>query len=270
MQIIKLPRQEFDQMNLGEINQQLRDDKVQLDWSLVEEVSDRQLEILLLGLNIATHETGLGIDTISLGLRDRINQVIGKLSSGKLSINSKTKIQGKLLEEKFMPTTNQTQAGQGELLSTEFVVSLQNVEQGKILQKATPREIREKLVAMIYKDLLGPVNGEREEVDEDSPTERYLVGAIAPFIRYTKVASRDKIGDQIGDEIDLTQEEDPAQQDNLAIAGKKNSDDGDTEEVAPPSSLFPSSIGLSFCVDGDFDEITIQQYYGQIGAEMEP
>ncbi len=119
---------------------------------------------------------------------------------------------------------------------------------------------------MIYKDLLGPVNGEREEVDETSLTERYLVGAIAPRKRYTKVASRDKIGDQIGDqigdEIDLTQEEDPAQQDNLAIAGKKNSDDGDTEEVAPPSSLFPSSIGLSFCVDGDFAEITIQAIWG--------
>ena len=262
MQIIKLPRQEFDQMNLGEINQQLRDDKVQLDWSLVEEVSDRQLEILLQGLNIAAHETGLGTDTISPRLCDRINQVIGKLSSGKSSINSKTKIQGKLLEEKFIPATNQPQDGQGVLLSTEFVVPLQNVEQGKILQKATPREIREKLVAMIYKDLLGPVNGEREEVDETSLSERYLVGAIAPRKRYTKVASGDQIGDQIGDEIDLTQEEDPAQQDNLAIAGKKNSDDGDTEEVAPPSSLFPSSIGLSFCVDGDFDEITIQASWG--------
>ena len=79
MQIIKLPRQKFDQLNLGEINQQLRDDAVQLDWSLVEEVSDRQLEILLQGLNIAAHETVLGTDTISSRLRDRINQVIGKL-----------------------------------------------------------------------------------------------------------------------------------------------------------------------------------------------
>ena len=262
MQIIKLPRQEFDQLNLGEINQQLRDDAVQLDWSLVEEVSDRQLEILLQGLNIAAHETVLGTDTISSRLCDRINQVIGKLSSGKSSGKNKTKIQGKLLEEKFIPATNQPQAGQGELLSTEFVVPLQNVEQGKILQKVKPREIREKLVTMIYKDLLGPVNGEHEEVDETSLTERYLVGAIAPRKRYTKVASGDKISDQIGDEIDLTQEEDPAQQDNLAIAGKKNSDDGDTEEVAPPSSLFPSSIGLSFCVDGDFDEITIQAIWG--------
>ena len=262
MQIIKLTRQEFDQMNLGEINQQLRDDKVQLDWSLVEEVSDRQLEILLQGLSIATHETVLGTETISPRLCDRINQVVSKLSSGKSSVNNKAKIQGKLLEEKLIPATSQPQTGQGELLSTEFVVPSQNMGQEKILQKATPREIREKLVTMIYKDLLGPVHGEHEEVDEPSLTERYLVGAIAPRKRYTKVSPSDETGDQIGDETDLTQQEDPAQQDNLAIAGKKNNDDGDTEEVAPPSSLFPSSIGLSFCVDGDFDEITIQASWG--------
>ena len=258
MQIIKLPRQEFDQMNLREINQQLRDDKVQLDWSLVEEVSDRQLEILLQGLSIATHETVLGTETISPRLCDRINQVVSKLSSGKSSVNNKAKIQGKLLEEKLIPATSQPQTGQGELLSTEFVVPSQNMGQEKILQKATPREIREKLVTMIYKDLLGPVHGDQEEVNESSLTERYLVGAIAPRKRNTKAVS----SDQIGDETDLTQEEDPAQQDNLAIAGKKNSDDGDTEESAPPSSLFPSSIGLSFCVDGNFDEITTQASWG--------
>jgi len=264
MQIIKLPRQEFDQMNLGEINQQLQDGKVQLDWNLVEEVSDRHLEILLQGLSIAAHEKVLGTETISPRLCDRINRVIDKLSSGKSSEKNKPRIQGKLLEEQFIPATSQPQDGQGELLRTEFVVPLQNVEQEKILQKATPREIREKLVTMIYKDLLGPVNGEHEEVDEDrvSLTERYLVGVIAPRKRYTKVTSSDELGDKIGDEIDITQEEDPAQQDNLAIAGKKNSDDGDTEEVAPPSSLFPSSIGLSFCVDGDFEEIDIHASWG--------
>lgn len=250
MQIIKLPRQGFEQLDLREINQQLQKGEAQLDWSLVEEVRDRQLEILLQGLSTATHETALGADTISARLCDRINQVIGKLSSGK----NKTRIQGTLLEEKFVLATSQSQTGQGELLSTEFVVPSQNVEQEKILHKATSREIREKLVTMIYKDLLGPVNGEDEEVDEPSLTERYLVGAIAPRKRNTKAAS--------SDEIDLAQQEDPAQQDNLAIAGRKNSDDGDTEESAPPSSLFPSSIGLSFCVDGNFEEIDIYASWG--------
>ena len=250
MQIIKLPRQGFEQLDLKKINEQLQAGEAQFDWSLVEEVSDRQLAILLQGLSIAAHEKVLGTDTISPQLCDRINQVISKLSS----VNNKARTQGKLLEEKFIPATSQPQAGQGELLSTEFVVPSQNVGQGKILQKATPRDIREKLVAMIYKDLLGPVHGEGEEVDEPSITERYLVGAIAPRKRNTK--------DAPNNEIDLAQQEDPTQQDNLAITGKKNSDDGDTEEVAPPSSLFPSSIGLSFCVDGDFDEIDIHANWG--------
>lgn len=60
MQIIKLPHRGFEQMDLKEINQQLQAGEAQFDWSLVEEVSDRQLEILLQGLSITTHETALG------------------------------------------------------------------------------------------------------------------------------------------------------------------------------------------------------------------
>ena len=221
MQIIKLPSQGFDEQYLREINQKLQAGQVQLDWSLVEEISDRNLEILLQGLNIEKNEICLGIDSISDRLGERVNRILNKFPS-------------------------------------------QQLDRGNILQKPTPRKIREKLVEMIYKDLLGPVNGENEEVpdtDERSVTERYLVGAIAPSKRYIKVTPSDQIDNQV-DEIDITQEEDPAQQDLLAIAGKKNSDDGDTEEVAPPSSLFPSSMGLSFCVDGNFDEMAIAASWG--------
>ncbi len=40
--------------------------------------------------------------------------------------------------------------------------------------------IREELEHMVLKDLLGPVEGPEEEIDEPSVRDRYLVGMLAP------------------------------------------------------------------------------------------
>ena len=40
--------------------------------------------------------------------------------------------------------------------------------------------IRDELEQMVLKDLLGPVGGAEEEVDEPSVRDRYLVGLLAP------------------------------------------------------------------------------------------
>ncbi|WLT40711.1 hypothetical protein NON20_26315 (plasmid) [Synechocystis sp. B12] len=92
--------------------------------------------------------------------------------------------QGKLFEEKLVPAQPNSKSGQSELLDTEFIPA-QNAEPDKenfvLASKVlSPNQIRDRLVTMIYKDLLGPSGGEFEEVDEPSLTERYLVGAIAP------------------------------------------------------------------------------------------
>ena len=41
-------------------------------------------------------------------------------------------------------------------------------------------KIREKLERMVLLDLLGPVGGPEEEIDEPSVRDRYLVGMLAP------------------------------------------------------------------------------------------
>ena len=41
-------------------------------------------------------------------------------------------------------------------------------------------KIREELERMVLKDLLGPVGGPEEEIDEPSVRDRYLVGMLAP------------------------------------------------------------------------------------------
>ena len=43
----------------------------------------------------------------------------------------------------------------------------------------SPTRIREELEQMVLKDLLGPVGGPEEEIDEPSVRDRYLVGMLA-------------------------------------------------------------------------------------------
>ncbi len=44
----------------------------------------------------------------------------------------------------------------------------------------SPMKIREELEEMDLNDLLGPVGGPEEEIDEPSVRDRYLVGMLAP------------------------------------------------------------------------------------------
>lgn len=99
---------------------------------------------------------------------------------------------------------------------------------------------------MILLDLLGPADGEYEEVDDGSVRERYLVGVLAPRIRKRTV------------------EELPEQQDEIAITDKGNTEEGNTEKSTPSGdSMFPSSIGLTFCVEGTVNQIQITAKWGK-------
>src|SRR6516164_11484131 len=44
----------------------------------------------------------------------------------------------------------------------------------------SPTKIRDELERMVLNDLLGPVGGPEEEIDEPSVRDRYLVGMLAP------------------------------------------------------------------------------------------
>ena len=85
----------------------------------------------------------------------------------------------------------------------------------------SPMKIRDELERMVLADLLGPVGGEAEEIDDPSVRERYLVGMLAP----------------------KRQELSPEQFDELPQAGSGTADDGTTEYTAPTAkTMFPSSF----------------------------
>lgn len=111
----------------------------------------------------------------------------------------------------------------------------------KILAPLSPAALRDKLETMVITDLLGPAGGLDEEIEDDHVRDRYLVGLIAP--KETAIP--------------------PEELDNNGI-----SEDGSEETGVPDvdasqtSSLSPSSIGMSFCVDLNASSIQITTRWG--------
>src|SRR5262245_51207530 len=99
-----------------------------------------------------------------------------------------------------------------------------------VLELPRPYEIRRSLEEMILHELLGPGGGIDEEVNERHIYERYLVGMLAPLNNSYEA---------------------PGGDDELAV-GDGGEEDGAVEAPTPFSkTIFPSSMGLTFCVDGE-------------------
>jgi Helicase conserved C-terminal domain len=105
----------------------------------------------------------------------------------------------------------------------------------------SPMKIREELERMVLKDLLGPVGGPEEEIDEPSVRDRYLVGMLAPKRR----------------------ELSPEEFDELPQGGSGSIEDGTAESTSPATkTMFPSSFGMSFCVRLDATALQITARWG--------
>src|SRR5271166_379643 len=88
-------------------------------------------------------------------------------------------------------------------------------------------QLRAMLEEMVLSDLLGPVGGPEEEIDEQSVRDRYIVGMLAP----------------------KRQELSPEEFDELSQGGSGSVEDGATESSSPTTkTMFPSSFGMTFCV----------------------
>ena len=104
----------------------------------------------------------------------------------------------------------------------------------------TPRDARERLVDVMRYELLGPAAA--DEVLDESPMSRYLVGMLAPF----------------GTEVFLEEQEDtPGEDDGDDLVG--------APELAPPLSqaLSPSSIGVSCLLRADAGRVEATVSWGE-------
>ena len=112
------------------------------------------------------------------------------------------------------------------------------------LSAPSPATLRDELTAMVIKDLLGPAGGPEEELHqyEDHVFKRYLVGMLAPK------------GSEVAEE----------ELDELATGDGDEGEEGEPDASVPAGgTYYPSSMGLSFVVDGNTKEIVVEAEWGQ-------
>ncbi len=118
-------------------------------------------------------------------------------------------------------------------------------------------QVRDKLQALVERDLLGPWDGETEQFKPRAmgPRERYLVGMLGP-----KHQPRSTLDDA-----------DTVSDAESGVQGDTRGDEaGELPDILTPQNLgriWASSMGLSFCVSADTDALAVTAAWGQYGKQ---
>lgn len=264
METITLPAVLPGDLDLAEINQQLKAGQVELDWSAVQSVDREHLAVLLEGLEIGDNADCLGINgTMAESIMDAIVSFIDNQPE---TVESKPTRSPEPQKQTVQPQTWQSSpasetpeslATTPENFAPENEFSEQEdktaVSESFTLQDAiatSPYQLRAKLEDAILKDLQGPLQGEYEEVDEQYLTERYLIGILAPLHRVSRA------------------EEQPEQQEELANTEADSTEEGNTDTTATAKlTMFPSSLGMTFVVSGKAKALEVTAKWGQYNRE---
>ncbi|QOT21781.1 DISARM system helicase DrmA [Paenarthrobacter sp. YJN-D] len=149
-------------------------------------------------------------------------------------------------------------------------------------QPATSAEVRDELVDLLHRDLIGPWGGPDETV-KGTPRARYLVGALAPIaIGDDDPLLQAKAQPDVGGPDDFRDSDFPAVQDADARREVKGVLDEPDESIAdsggveadedrgPESKLIaPSSMGLRFQVGPDVGNLIFTARWGQYKSRRE-
>ncbi len=124
--------------------------------------------------------------------------------------------------------------------------------------------IRELLQLALKDDLLGPAEGPREQIIDMGVKERYLVGRLAPLdteAAESPVPLEEGAGD---DEESVPGMHEPGAE-FCTTTGRVDSDAdvADEIDVSSNQSLVPSSMGFTFCIDADVDQIELDIRFGR-------
>src|SRR4051812_15237735 len=121
-------------------------------------------------------------------------------------------------------------------------------ETGRVLAPPSAAAIRAELIELVERDLLGPAGGENEVLPHgESPRDRYLVGLIAARGRLVEPEVDEPLRAAEGSGGDGLPEEEPAQE-----------------------SLFPSSVGMSYRVEGECERLRVSAAWGRYERVANP
>ncbi len=279
MKVIKLPSVLPGELDLKVVNQQLQERTAQLDWSAVTSAPIKALSILLEGLDLSDDSEILGFegaiaDHIMLDIINYFEQRPAQPKPAQPQAASTEAVKPEVWEQPEAATDQSDFTGPEEDSVTDEVAEDEddspdaNAKQGEyqVLKTATNFKIRQELEERILKDLLGPAGGEYEEIDEGRVSDRYLVGLIAPLHRRKRQDEATTATDSAQDLTGRpgTVDVGPEQMDSLSISGDDSIEDGSTEAAnAVSESMFPSSLGMTFCVSGEAKSIRMTAGWGQ-------
>jgi hypothetical protein len=253
----------------GVSREAVRQGRVTLDWSDVLDADGDGLRWLLAGLDLDRDADVLALGTIS----DALSEQVGTVLSEQAPPRPRSRRPSRQHRSRGTPAnevrpaerTADGESGAGELVDDhddeddEELAAIESTSPAGVpgggesrpgLRDRVPtaREIRDELEQLVLNDLLGPAGGPDEIVPEDTVRERYLVGMLAP-----KRAARERDADPL----------DGAGDDDFAIADASTEEGGAERETSGPDWLFPSSLGLSFVVDGAVAAIRVTARWGR-------
>lgn len=266
MEIVRLPTEFPGDLDAALLNEQLRSGAVQLDWSAVQCVDETALQRLLLGVDLSDDADQLGVDTMSSAIALQLARIISELPApppqksprspapasrprrdpelwhaapppSEQPLNQDDALPSNITPETMPPDNPMSTDSSSLPPSTQATPSL------KTAATVSPNEMRAKLIDLVAKELLGPADGESEEVDERNLSERYLLGCLAARKHEPREA------------------EQAEQQDELATTAADSAEEGQTE-THKSGGLFPASMGMSFCVAADVRSILITATWG--------
>ena len=126
------------------------------------------------------------------------------------------------------------------------------------------RELRDELEELIRDDLIGPIGGPQEEL-EDAPVDRYLLGLLAPRFTFQLDGGHGSPRASVDGDDEDSIAADVLPEDELADGGV-TADEGEegTAEERPPAvdQLVPSSFGMTFALDGGCRELRLSASWG--------
>ena len=168
--------------------------------------------------------------------------------------------------------------GVGRVQWASFTEALQKALQktiGDIQSIKNQAYLRELLQLAVMDDLLGPAGGPHERILDMGVRDRYLVGKLAPR-EGAQGGIEGLEGPLVGDEAEeLIEAKVPGQHEPGAEFGtttgriEPEADASDEIDAASNQSLVPSSLGLTFCVDGEAKEIEVEARWGRYERSSE-
>ena len=120
----------------------------------------------------------------------------------------------------------------------------------------SPVALRTQLLDLIRHDLLGPANGPEEIVDEPSVRGRYILGVLAPIGQPSLLDVEEELG------------EDQTVLDDAPLGDDEEGPADPTPKRTP--GMMPTSIGLTFTVDGETHAIRIGARWGRYFRREHP